>query len=561
MLNTIATIEVTNTDFINNISENHGGAIRNWENDDLYVENCTFDGNSGSEGGAILGTRSPLLVKKSKFIGNYSIVYAGAITNYDNTAVIENCVFIDNSCEGDGGAIVNDDTTTSITNCTFHANSALDEGGGIYDKHGSNVTVKNCILTGNTASNGPQIYNTSSTTTVTYSNVEGGWTGTGNIDLDPSFVNAPNDLRLELGSPCIDSGTSDGAPTEDILGNPRPLGSGFDMGAYEADFPPFCYTKIYCLDSVDEDDPISCPIYYNATECSGALSLGAGNTCSGASVVDNGDGTGSYSAPAQGEAFGPGACMAEIEIASDGVSDSSTIIINEVNTVPFFTSAAPTSATLDVPFAYAPTFDDSDLPDFSPGDPGYVNCVGISDNTCDWLSFSGCDASGTPGAADVPGSCYYDITVEDGFGAQAVQNVQLDLQETNLPPYWVTFPTDITADMSNCDALHILVDPSAGSIDLTVAECEFPIQYAAYNGSAADDNLPNSAAGDPGHLECGPANNTCSFPVLIEGSGAGAVNCNILFLYFTVPEVCSVDVVVTDGEGLSVSHTTRIELY
>jgi len=60
----------------------------------------------------------------------------------------------------------------------------------------------------------------SGTPVVNYSNVQGGWTGSGgnNIDADPLFVDAAgadttvgtddDDLRLSAGSPCIDAGIS-----------------------------------------------------------------------------------------------------------------------------------------------------------------------------------------------------------------------------------------------------------------------------------------------------------------------------------------------------------------
>lgn len=41
------------------------------------------------------------------------------------------------------------------------------------------------------------------------------------------------DFTLKAGSPAIDAGTSTDAPSDDILGNSRPQGSGFDIGAYE----------------------------------------------------------------------------------------------------------------------------------------------------------------------------------------------------------------------------------------------------------------------------------------------------------------------------------------
>ena len=60
--------------------------------------------------------------------------------------------------------------------------------------------------------------------------------GTGNIETDPLFVDASNGkFRLSNISPAIGSGTTTGAPSTDIDGNPRPYPSGTnpDMGAYE----------------------------------------------------------------------------------------------------------------------------------------------------------------------------------------------------------------------------------------------------------------------------------------------------------------------------------------
>jgi hypothetical protein len=54
-----------------------------------------------------------------------------------------------------------------------------------------------------------------------------------NISAEPRFVSYPTDLHLTSNSPCIDRGTSDGAPATDGAGSPRPVGAGFDIGVYE----------------------------------------------------------------------------------------------------------------------------------------------------------------------------------------------------------------------------------------------------------------------------------------------------------------------------------------
>ena len=91
----------------------------------------------------------------------------------------------------------------------------------------------------------PQIYDDySATTLVTYSDIQftGVYTGVGNLNADPRFVQpiaasisptTTGNYRLLAGSSAIDSGIAAGI-TSDLDGQPRPMGQGYDMGAYEA---------------------------------------------------------------------------------------------------------------------------------------------------------------------------------------------------------------------------------------------------------------------------------------------------------------------------------------
>lgn len=60
---------------------------------------------------------------------------------------------------------------------------------------------------------------------------------TDELRVDPSFVDyradGSGDYRLKTGSPAIDTGTTQGAPTFAIDGAPRPQGNGMDRGPYE----------------------------------------------------------------------------------------------------------------------------------------------------------------------------------------------------------------------------------------------------------------------------------------------------------------------------------------
>ncbi len=128
-----------------------------------------------------------------------------------------NSVISNNTSWLGGGIACYSDSSCKIENCTISGNVSSFYGGAIVGN--SFTTVINSIIWGNTAPSDPEIRNAIN---VSYSNIQGGYPGEGNINADPLFVDPENgDYHLTAGPPCIDAGTSDGAPEFDFEGNSR----------------------------------------------------------------------------------------------------------------------------------------------------------------------------------------------------------------------------------------------------------------------------------------------------------------------------------------------------
>ena len=197
----------------------------------VTIKNCIIQGNLATAyGGAILcdGKNSSVTIQNSTISGNSTLDSGGGgiilLNCWTSTSTIQNCIISENYAYGSGGGIRTSNSKLTIVNSTITGNSTGANGGGIFSDS-ILPTITNTILWNNGSE-------TAGGATVTYSCVQGGYTGEGNINADPLFVNAAaGDYNLQDASPCIDKGTSSDAPATDIEGNPRDAHP--DIGAYE----------------------------------------------------------------------------------------------------------------------------------------------------------------------------------------------------------------------------------------------------------------------------------------------------------------------------------------
>ena len=183
-----------------------GGGIFCGGNSSPSLTNVTISGNTSNMlgGGIFCGNSSPSL-ENVTISGNTAGGGAGIFCS-NSSPSLTNVTISGNTAGGGGGIYCSDNSSPSLTNVTISGNTATNAGGGIWCSN-SSPSLVNCILWNDTP---PEIYIVSGSATATYSDIQGGWPGTGNIDEDPVFVSGPlSDYHLSLNSPCIDAGNPD----------------------------------------------------------------------------------------------------------------------------------------------------------------------------------------------------------------------------------------------------------------------------------------------------------------------------------------------------------------
>lgn len=212
----------------------------------LLLEDCTFESNSFQLYIFFVGGGHDATVRRCRFMGNSTGL---GTVRVDGVATLESCLFYDNTCLGQGALAIRGTGSCTVDHCTLVRNRATSTNpnanptGGIFWQ-GNSLTVQSSILWDNMPA---QILVSAGTPapTVTYCDIQSGFAGTGNIDVDPGFVSSlPFDHRLSLSSPCRDA-AAPGTPVPllDLDGDPRVVGGRADMGADEIFEQPYPGTQ------------------------------------------------------------------------------------------------------------------------------------------------------------------------------------------------------------------------------------------------------------------------------------------------------------------------------
>lgn len=234
---------------LSNTAGTVGGGIRMWNTSTVVVSGGSTIGYNDSlngEGGAIAATGTPsVTIADATLMHNSAATYGGAIYVGAGTLAVDRAVLHHNSAQRGGAIYQAGSASADFQNVLAYANTASAAlGGGIYAA-GGNVVMTHVTLADNLVGAGYAQSGTSSSVynSIAWGNAVGGFTGSYaasscNIDqsgnagsnVDPLFGGG-GDYRLTRSSPAVDACASS-TPT-DLDGVPRPLGLGYDMGAYE----------------------------------------------------------------------------------------------------------------------------------------------------------------------------------------------------------------------------------------------------------------------------------------------------------------------------------------
>jgi len=212
------------------------------------LEHCVLEYSKalGDEafGGALSVVGFSKLLVRNSVVRSCVADYGGAVfCSHQAAPSFVGSLFEGNFAFTAGAAIYDLYAYPGVTNCTVVSNTVLNEepfdATGTIHNHISKPRMTGSIVRAN--SNAffiPTELLDSKAYYTTFTNVEGGHEGEGNVDDDPVFLGSgDHPYALGLGSPCLDAGNPDTLglrlPPVDLAGHARLDGGRVDMGSYE----------------------------------------------------------------------------------------------------------------------------------------------------------------------------------------------------------------------------------------------------------------------------------------------------------------------------------------
>lgn len=197
----------------------------------LTLRRSLLVGNHGSFGGGLSFENGVLTLDRCLIAGNTSASGGGGLWVKDAQAALTNCALATNTASLEGGGIAAYNTDVDLTFCTLRNN----DPNGIYLDADSTLDVDSSILWDNF----PIARMTGAEVTADFSDIQGGWDGTDNLNTDPLFViTDTSSYQISTLSPCINLANYDlTAISYDLNHQPRRAYCRGDMGAWEVQTP------------------------------------------------------------------------------------------------------------------------------------------------------------------------------------------------------------------------------------------------------------------------------------------------------------------------------------
>lgn len=206
-------VTISGTQFISNTASQYGGGLLQWNvGSTVNVTNARFErNNAGSEGGGLwmrgnTTATNMVVINNVAYLGS-GVMLKGSSSNFLHTTISDNT-----GGDGCGIVILNDGSVYStlvLTNTILVSHTV-----GITATAGNTVSLNGVLWFGNGANTG----------------------GAGNVNVQNSTADSPaftsDGYHLTSASMAINQGVNSGVTT-DIDGDPRPIGSGYDLGADE----------------------------------------------------------------------------------------------------------------------------------------------------------------------------------------------------------------------------------------------------------------------------------------------------------------------------------------